>query len=147
MNTKDEAIESLREKGHRVTHLREVLIDFLLQEKGHWHIQDMAERLMKKYPSLGIATVYRTVNLLVEEGFLTKTEMGTGPARYEVTPDEHHDHLTCVDCGLIVEFENDKIEELQMKISKELGFELVDHTLELYGHCPNPKTCTKNRSK
>jgi len=147
MTAKKEAIETLREKGHRVTHLREVLIDYLLQQSGHWHIQDMGERLMKKYPSVGIATIYRTVNLLVDEGFLTKTEMGTGPARYEVTPTEHHDHLTCLDCGLIVEFENDKIEDLQEKTAKKLGFELVDHTMELYGRCPEAKTCTRKRNK
>lgn len=147
MPTKKEAIEALKNKGFRMTQIRETLIGFLMDQKGHWHVQDMGERVTKKYPNIGIATVYRTVNLLADEGFLTKTDMGTGPARYEVMPQDHHDHLTCLDCGLIFEFENEKIEELQKKVSSQLGFKLANHTMELYGHCKDLPDCKKKAEK
>lgn len=146
MPDKKEAIEKLKKDGMRITQSREALIEFILKQKGHWNIQSVSEKVQRKHPKIGIATIYRTINLLVDEGFLNKTEMGAGPARFEVTSADHHDHLTCLDCGLIVEFENNKIEELQRKVAKELGFELVDHTMELYGKCPAAPNCKRKAS-
>ncbi|PIR22565.1 MAG: transcriptional repressor [Deltaproteobacteria bacterium CG11_big_fil_rev_8_21_14_0_20_45_16] len=135
-------LNELRSRGMRITKAREDLIHFILKTSGHWHIQDLAIKAKKHLPNIGIATVYRTVNLLVEAGFVTKSEVGHGPARFEVTAAEHHDHLTCLDCGNIFEFENDQIESLQEKTAKKLGFKLQDHKMELYGHCLKPETCS-----
>lgn len=147
MSNKTEVLARLKEKGMRITSLREELVGFILKQDGHWHIQDLAEKIMSEIDGTGIATIYRTVNLLVDEGFLTKTEVGLGPARFEVSSDEHHDHLTCLDCGAILEFENEKIEKLQHQVANELGFELRDHTMELYANCLNPKGCKRRKSK
>lgn len=137
------ALDKLKSRGFRLTKLRKQLIDFILQRQGHWTIQELAEEAKKSLPSVGIATVYRTVNLLVEEGALTRTLLETGIARFEVTPQEHHDHLTCLKCGRIVEFENEQIEDLQKKIAKKLGFHLKDHLMELYGECIDEAACQR----
>ncbi len=102
----------------------------------------MAEAVSKDLPGVGIATVYRTVNILVEEGLITKSLVDRSSARFEVTPNEHHDHLSCVICGKIVEFENDQIERLQEKIAEQHGFSLTNHRMELFGEC---KECRKSR--
>lgn len=140
-----DAIEHLREQGLRITQLRRELIDFILSQSGHWSMQEMVENVQAKMPSVGVATVYRTVNLLVEEHFVSKTMVEDGYARFEVTPEDHHDHMTCVTCGKIFEFENEQIERLQNKVAKDLGFELADHRMELFGNCLDEKC--KHRPK
>lgn len=137
------AIEQLKSNGLRITQLRIDLIDFILSSTDHWTIQEMVDRVQKQMPKVGVATVYRTVNLLVDERFVTRTMLEDGTARFETTPEEHHDHMTCVICGKIVEFENQQIEKLQEKVAKELGFKLTDHRMELYGECLDPKRCKK----
>lgn len=144
-DVKKDTIQKIRKKGMRMTSLRKQLVDFILSQAGHWTIQDLTNKTKKSVPGVGVATVYRTVNLLVEEGALTRTVVGTGAARYEVAPETHHDHLTCLQCGEIFEFHDPKIEELQEKIAKKLGFTLVDHQMELFGECRD-KNC-KNRKK
>ena len=80
-----------------------------------------------------IATVYRTVRLFEEANILNRHDFGDGRARYEETPDEHHDHLIDVESGRVIEFHNEEIEALQERIAANLGFKLVGHRLELYG--------------
>lgn len=137
----------LRKKGHRLPRTRENLIDLILKRKGHWTIQDLTSEVRKSLPRIGIATVYRTVSLLHRENLLTETRWGGGAARYEVLSPQHHDHLTCVDCGEIFEFENERIEELQTKMAKKLGFKLHDHRMELFGECQKSSCKFKARGK
>lgn len=107
--------------------------------EGHRHVtaQELFEKVSVKNPEIGFATVYRFLRTLTEGRFVTEVRMGGLPARYELTPKGHHDHLTCVDCGKIVEFENRTIETLQEKVAKQFGFHLTHHVLELYGVCPS----------
>ncbi len=134
MNPK-KVLEQMKARGFRLTKSRRRLVEFILGQLGHWTIQMLTDRTQKRFPDMGVATVYRTVNLLHELKFITKTQIGLGPARYEVAPAHHHDHLTCINCGEIFEFENEQIEELQRQVAKNLGFKLVDHRMELYGEC------------
>ena len=91
-----------------------------------------------KEPRIGYATVYRTLKLLKECGLAYERHFGDGVSRYEVAwDDEHHDHLICIDCGKIVEFEDEGIEKLQHDVAAKHGFTLVRHRLELYGMCPD----------
>jgi Fur family ferric uptake transcriptional regulator len=83
-------------------------------------------------PNISIATVYRTVRLFEEANILEKHDFGDGRARYEETSNNHHDHLINIKNGEVIEFYNDEIERLKIKIAKELGYDLVDHRLELY---------------
>ena len=83
-------------------------------------------------PKISIATVYRTVRLFEEASILTRHDFGDGRARYEEVTSDHHDHLIDVKSGRVIEFHNDEIEKLQRVISKNLGYELIGHRLELY---------------
>src|SRR5689334_10761902 len=132
---KKDLFSELRDQGHRLNSARKNLIEFILAKKGHWTIQDLTREMKKKFPRLGVATVYRTVSLLWKNQLLVETRIGGGAARYESSSRKHHDHLTCQDCGEIFEFENDKIEELQKQVAKRLGFVIADHKMELFGHC------------
>ncbi|MDB5037843.1 MAG: transcriptional regulator [Bacteriovoracaceae bacterium] len=147
-NTKTEGgeiLSRLKSGGYRLTKIRKSLVQFILNKKGHWTIQDLVNDAKHLIPKLGVATLYRTVSLLHKENLLTETRLGGASARYEVSTQEHHDHLTCVSCGEIFEFENDRIEELQRQIAKKLGFKLIDHRMELFGECQR-KPC-KFKSK
>lgn len=130
-----ETLTRLKEKGFRLTGVRKELVEFILSQKGHWDIQSLNEKIKAELPKIGIATVYRTVHLLMAEGILAETKVAASAARYEVASSHHHDHLTCLDCGKIFEFENEKIESLQKQVAKSLHFELRDHRMELYGKC------------
>ena len=104
------------------------------------HVEAVHRRATAIDPNISIATVYRTVRLFQEAGILAKHDFGDGRARYEETPDEHHDHLIDIQSGKVVEFHNDEIEELQRRIAEKAGYRLVGHRLELYGVPMNGKT-------
>ena len=101
--------------------------------RDHPHVDELYKRVSKIDSKISIATVYRTVKLFEEAGILTKHEFRGGKARYEELPDNHHDHLIDVHSGEIVEFVDEEIEKLQKTVAEKLGYQLVDHKLELYG--------------
>jgi Fur family ferric uptake transcriptional regulator len=105
----------------------------LSDASDHPDVEAVHRRATAIDPNISIATVYRTVRLFEEAGILAKHDFGDGRARYEETPDEHHDHLIDIQSGKVVEFHNDEIEELQRKIAEKAGYRLVGHRLELYG--------------
>ena len=131
----------IRDMNLKVTKQRMAILEGLNSGQAHVTAQGVYEVVNEKYPEIGFATVYRFLRKLTEEKFVTEVRMGGLPARYELTPNTHHDHLTCVECGKIVEFENQDIEKLQTEVARENGFKLTDHVLELYGVCSH---CQKN---
>lgn len=143
----EEAFSKLKAEGLRLTETRKNLVKAILSLKGHWTIQELEPMIHKQFEDIGIATIYRTVHLLAQLKFLSETKVGGGAARYEVSPYEHHDHLTCKQCDEIFEFENDQIEELQKQMAAKLGFELVDHRMELYGDCLRKNCPHKDQKK
>jgi Fur family ferric uptake transcriptional regulator len=126
----------IRQMGLKVTHQRMVILDALSRGRAHVTAQEVFEVVNAKYPEIGFATVYRFLRKMNEQHMVTEVRMGGLPARYELTPRRHHDHLTCVQCGQIVEFESPQIETLQEQVAKEHNFRLTHHVLELYGVCP-----------
>lgn len=125
----------IREMGLKVTHQRVAILKALSVGRAHVTAQEVYEAVIKDHPEIGFATVYRFLRKMTEQSFVTEVRMGGLPARYELTPKHHHDHLTCVSCGKIVEFENQQIESLQVSVARENGFFLTGHVLELYGIC------------
>ena len=121
------------EKGLKMTEQRRVIARVLSEASDHPDVEAVHRRATAIDPNISIATVYRTVRLFEEAGILAKHDFGDGRARYEETPDEHHDHLIDIQSGKVVEFHNDEIEELQRKIAEKAGYRLVGHRLELYG--------------
>jgi Fur family ferric uptake transcriptional regulator len=129
----------LKSSGLKSTRQREEIATVLLGEVGvHLTLEEMHGRVRVVRSSIGFSTVYRTVKLLVSAGLLEEHRFGgTGQARYEVTGDrEHHDHLICVRCDTIVEYEEEEVEALQEAICERHGFIIVDHRHEIYGICP-----------
>ena len=125
----------IRELGLKVTQQRIQILEVVRSGPSHFTAQEVFEIVSEKNPDIGFATVYRFLKKLSEQNFVTEVRMGGMPARYEWAAKAHHDHLTCSKCGLIVEFENQKIEDLQEKIAERHGFKLTHHVLELYGVC------------
>ena len=103
------------------------------ESKDHPDVDELHKRVSNIDKKISIATVYRTVKLFEEAGILEKHDFKGGKARYEQSPDEHHDHLIDINSGEIVEFVDKDIEKLQHEVAKKLGYKLVDHKLELYG--------------
>ncbi len=125
----------IRGMGIKVTQQRLAILKALNSGRVHVTAQEVFEEIQDNYPDMGFATVYRFLRKLVEQQIVSEVRMGGLPARYEITPRRHHDHLTCELCGRIVEFENNDIERLQEKVAQKYGFQLTRHLLELYGHC------------
>ena len=114
---------------------RELIVEQFLRSRDHVSIDELLARIRKRNKKVGYATVYRTLKLLVDSGIANQRQFGDGQARFEVAG-EHHDHLICSKCGLILEFEDEEIERLQDRIAERLGgFKVIRHRHELYGLC------------
>ena len=120
------------EKGLKMTEQRRVIARVLSWAEDHPNVDEVFLRASKIDSHISLATVYRTVRLFEESGILTRLDFGDGKARYEDFSVDHHDHLIDVETGEIIEFQNDEIERLQGEVARQLGYELVDHRLELY---------------
>ena len=137
----EEATEKLKEylktKGLKYTHQRQVVTEVFFDPKSsHLHptIDELFVQVRSVDSRIGYATVYRTIKLFEECKLATPRRFGDNQTRYEPEiPGEHHDHMICTKCGAIVEFEDDRLESLQEIVSRELGFELTDHRMVLFG--------------
>ena len=126
-------LDKCNKLGLKMTEQRKVIVRVLADSKDHPDVELVYKRASDIDKNIGIATVYRTIRLFEENNIIEKHEFKDGRFRYEEVPEEHHDHLIDVRNGKVVEFQNDDIEKLQKRVAKELGYELVDHRLELYG--------------
>ena len=120
-------------KGVRLTDQRKIIADVMSSSNDHPDVDELHKRVNKIDKKISIATVYRTVKLFEVSGIVEKHDFKGGKARYEESPDEHHDHLIDINSGEIIEFVDKEIEILQNKVAEKLGYKLVDHKLELYG--------------
>jgi len=129
------ALSAYLEKNHlKQTKQRELILQVFLESKRHVTSEDLYQSVREEHPNVGYTTVYRTMKLLVEAGLATERHFDDGITRYEIEQD-HHDHLVCVKCGKIQEFECGMIEDAQNDIAKHYGFQILRHRHELYGHC------------
>lgn len=128
----------MAKKGLRSTKQRDAIVDAFFVQPDHVSIEELLARVREKDAAIGYATVYRTLKLLTESGVAEEHRFGDGLARYELADEEaHHDHLICVECGRIVEFEAPEIERLQDDIAQRFGFQTRSHKHEIYGVCPD----------
>jgi len=132
----------VRTNSLNTTQQRELIIDEFLACKDHVSTDELLDLIRKRNSKVGYATVYRTLKLLVDANIAHARDFGDGQTRYEIAAN-HHDHLICTKCGLVLEFEDEKIEELQEAVAERLGnFKIVHHRLELYGLCPKEQGIT-----
>lgn len=127
----------MAKKGLRSTSQRRLIIDTFFEGAPHMTIEDLLAEVRTRDKGIGYATVYRTLKLLAECGVASERRFGDGLSRYELADEAttHHDHLICVSCGKIIEFEEPRIEELQEEIASRYGFEVASHKHEMYGTC------------
>jgi Fur family ferric uptake transcriptional regulator len=125
------------ERGLRSTAQRRLIIDTFFSGAPHMTIEDLLNEVRAHDRGIGYATVYRTLKLLAECGVASERRFGDGLSRYELADEAsaHHDHLICVSCGKIIEFEEPRIEELQDEIAAKYGFLVAWHKHEMYGDC------------
>jgi len=121
------------DKGLKMTDQRRVIARVLSDSADHPDVEQVYRRATQIDPRISISTVYRTVRLFEEANILERHDFGDGRARYEEIPESHHDHLIDIQTGKVIEFTNEKIEQLQREVAGLLGYDLVDHRLELYG--------------
>ncbi len=127
--------EFIQKKGLKHSRQRDVIAETFYAMGGHVPVDALVARVRRQDPHVSVATVYRTMKLLAECGLAVVRQFEDGQTRYEPAPAHHHDHLICKSCGRIVEFENPRIEELQLRVARSHGFEVESHRLELYGRC------------
>ena len=125
-------LKKCQNRGLKLTSQREVVISILENSEDHPDVDELFRRATEIDKSVSIATVYRTVKLLEDANFIEKHEFGDGKSRYEESG-EHHEHLIDVETGEVIEFIDNELEELKEKIALKMGYELVEHRLELFG--------------
>ena len=134
--------EDLKSAGLKVTLPRLKILEVLEKSSNH-HLsaEDIYRALMEQNEEVGVATIYRVLTQFEESGIVNKLNFENNQSVYELSNVEHHDHLVCVKCNTIIEFQDDVIEQHQLQIAKKYGFQLTDHSLYLYGLC---KICKKS---
>ena len=130
--------EKCKEKGVRLTDQRKIIAKVISDSKqtfgskDHPDVDELHKRASLIDKKISIATVYRTIKLFEEAGIIEKLDIGDGRSRYEEAG-EHHEHLIDVESGEIIEFQNEELEEMKRQVALNMGYELVDHRLELFG--------------
>ena len=119
-------------KNIRMTSQRQIIIQVIEESDDHPEVDQLYLRSVELDNTISIATVYRTVKLLEEAGLIERLEFGDGRSRYEEAG-EHHEHLVDIETGEVHEFYNEELETLKTEIAREMGYDLIDHRLELYG--------------
>jgi Fur family ferric uptake transcriptional regulator len=132
----------LKSGKNRVTPERFEVMEAALDHEGHFGADDLYILMKNANSRVSRATVYKTLELLVQCELLSKRHFGENLTRYESSfKRQIHDHLICIDCGRIVEFSDSRIKKLPEKISEELGFDLESYSFNIFGRCRDPKKC------
>lgn len=142
--SQEEFKEMLKKKGLKVTNQRLLVLEVLAENRDkHMTAEDIYELVKEDYPEIGLATIYRTVQLLLEMQLVDRINLDDGCVRYEIgeytcgdiSGKHHHHHLICRTCGKVLPFKDDLLEELERRIEEEAGFHVLDHELKFFGQC------------
>jgi Fur family ferric uptake transcriptional regulator len=134
----DETVRRLLEKGMRNGGARRAVIELLAEQNCCLTAQEIFDRLRATGRRVGIASVYRILDLLAAEGLVQRIELGSGTARYEpVSPEGHHHHLVCDSCGKVEAFEDQALERALSRVEEQSGFAVAGHDVVLHGACVN----------
>jgi Fur family ferric uptake transcriptional regulator len=128
----------LRQNGYRLTPQRRAVLKTIAGSHEHVTPAEVCARVRQEYPAIGLATVYRLINLLAQLNLICRVNLGGDPQSYLMRrPMEHHHHLVCSQCGRAVDFTDCDLNRLEQRLSKNTGFAIEGHILEIYGRCPS----------
>ncbi|ASP48703.1 ferric iron uptake transcriptional regulator [Cognaticolwellia beringensis] len=138
--------EELKRAGLKIT-LPRIKILGILQNPNNQHIsaEDVYKILLEHNEEIGLATVYRVLNQFDDAGIVTRHHFEGGKSVFELSHKKHHDHLVCLNCGKVIEFEDDVIEQRQEDVAKLHKVKLTNHSLYLYGECEDEVACENFR--
>lgn len=135
----------IKNQGLRQSGQRDRIVEAFFHLKGHTSAEDLLVLVRNQEKRIGLTTIYRTLKLLTQCGLAVERKFDRQVTTYEPAQlGQHHDHLICLECGRIIEFENKSIETLQEDVAQEHGFQIIRHILELYGYC---RDCSPNTRK
>lgn len=139
--------QDLKKAGLKVTLPRVKILQILANaDVRHMSAEDIYKRLLESGEDVGLATVYRVLTQFESAGLVTRHHFEGGRSVFELDEGKHHDHIVCVQCGKIVEFVDEIIEQRQEAIAAQYGFKITDHSMYLYGDCINPSCQGKGKS-
>jgi Fur family transcriptional regulator, ferric uptake regulator len=134
MNLSHRFEEFVRQNHGRLTPQRQFIVNEFLSLKGHYGIEELHDLFRKKGKEINPSTIFRTLKLLVQAGIAQEQQFVNGNTKYDVNV-SHHDHMICLSCGVILEFDSPTLEHVQARIVRDHGFEMAYHKHEIYGHC------------
>ncbi len=135
MPTVETVLEAMHQRGWRVTEPRRAIVACVLAQRGPFSAEEVFRTLRRSQPSIGRATVFRTLDLLTELGVVERVHHPSGVHRYVVRDDGHRHHVVCVRCGAVAAFAGCNLESLLTHIADQTRFRILDHWLELSGLC------------
>ena len=139
-------IEELKSTGLKATLPRlKILEIFQTGRQRHMTAEDVFRVLLDERSDIGLATVYRVLTQFEQAGILLRSNFESGKAVYELNEGQHHDHFVCTACGKVEEFYDPEIEKRQMMIAEQMGWQIQDHSMSLYGHCADCVARTAKR--
>ena len=126
----------LTKKGFKKSNTRNIILEHIFSMPSHFTLQELELKTKTHHPHIGVATLYRTINLFVKAKILNEIILNTRDMKfYELNIKSHHDHIFCLDCKRMFEFSNEKIEMIQNEISKSMGFVPQSHRHILFANC------------
>lgn len=143
-------MQCLKKAGLKITEPRLTILDLMQRNRDgmqHFTAEDIYRLLIEQGEDIGLATVYRVLNQFDEAGILVRHNFEGNKSVFEINPKEHHDHIICLACGQVMEFNDDIIEQRQHQICKAHGIELENHSLYLYGRCVDKKKCQAHQEQ
>lgn len=139
---------NLKEKGYKLTPQRRAIVDVIIRNEGnHLTTEELYDLVKKECPEIGLATVYRTVQLLEEIGVVCKLDLNDGCGRYELVHEEEnhqHHHLVCTICGSVIEVQDDLLDVLEHEVEEKYKFKITNHSVKFFGIC---ERCAQNYNK
>ncbi|MCE3038134.1 ferric iron uptake transcriptional regulator [Helicobacter anatolicus] len=137
---------SIKKNGLKNSKQREEIISVLYKNRTHLSPEEIANEIRIKDKNTSISSIYRILNFLEKENFVTTLETDKNGKRYEIAAKEHHDHIICLECGEITEFVDSNIEEQQLKVADINGCKLISHDMRLFVVCKKCQASTQNHS-
>lgn len=135
-NRLKQMLEKLKKNDFRITPQRYAVLDVLASSSEHPSVESIYAKLVETFPTMSLATVYKTINLLKQEGEILELQFSDLANRYDGKKPFPHPHVICTDCGKIIDPSQLDLEEITKKMMEETGFQIVAHRLDFYGICP-----------